>query len=180
MQNDPQYGAPPPAGGSLKEPRGAAPGLRLAAGLLLGALALYLFLPAGLPPPREDARPAGQGAPGAPERTAPLAAGGVQAESLTPPRGVPPEENFAPPAAGLLVPLRPFDPGAARSRSVGVADISPGSQPGDCQFNPGTEHGPMVYGLGSLPFKQRDGVRISVGSQRAGAPVVLDGLISRA
>lgn len=27
----------------------------------------------------------------------------------------------------------------------------------------------MVYGLGSLPFKQRDGVRISVGSQRSGA-----------
>lgn len=24
----------------------------------------------------------------------------------------------------------------------------------------------MVYGLGSLPFKQRDGVRISVGSLR--------------
>src|SRR5215475_11964541 len=26
--------------------------------------------------------------------------------------------------------------------SVGVADISPGPQPGDCRFDPGTEHAP--------------------------------------
>ncbi|MCX5793574.1 MAG: hypothetical protein NTY45_15345 [Elusimicrobia bacterium] len=123
--NNPEYGAPPPAGGSLTEPRGAAPraapGLRLAVCLLLGAAALYLFRPAGLPPgtaavrvppPGEGSAPGVQVPPGAPERAAPLAAGGIQAESLTPPRGVPPEENFAPPAAGLLVPLRPFDPGA--------------------------------------------------------------------
>lgn len=36
----------------------------------------------------------------------------------------------------------------------------------------------MVHGLGSLPFKQRDGVRISVGLQRVGGARYLAGLIS--
>ena len=38
---------------------------------------------------------------------------------------------------------------------------TPGSAPGR------STQGPMVYGLGSLTFNQRDGVRISVGSLRA-------------
>ena len=43
---------------------------------------------------------------------------------------------------GLLSRRSRFDSSAAyaRSCSVGVADISPGSQPGECRFDPGTEH----------------------------------------
>ena len=39
--------------------------------------------------------------------------------------------------------------------------------------------GPIVYGLGSRPFKSRNGVRLPVGLQRVTAPVVLNGLIIR-
>ena len=50
---------------------------------------------------------------------------------------------------------------------VGAAVTSPGPQPGERRFKSGTRHdGPVFYGLGSLPFKQWNGVRVSVGLLR--------------
>ena len=48
-------------------------------------------------------------------------------------------------------------------RSVGVADISPGPHPGERRFEPGTEHGPVVYGLRSEAFTLGNGVQLSAG-----------------
>lgn len=47
-----------------------------------------------------------------------------------------------------------FKSGAARLCSVGVADISPGPQPGDCQFDPGAEHPrPIVSGFSHTRYE---------------------------
>src|SRR5215469_5968964 len=67
-----------------------------------------------------------------------------------------------------------FKPRLSHSMShawrVGAAVTSPGPQPGERRFKSGTRHdvnnGPVFYGLGSLPFKQWNGVRVSVGLLR--------------
>lgn len=47
-------------------------------------------------------------------------------------------------------------PGGVRKRScsVGVADISPGPQPGECRFDPGTEHARPYRPMARLPAFQ--------------------------
>lgn len=63
---------------------------------------------------------------------------------------------------------------------LGKLVIPSGPQPGDCEFEPRTEHsGPIGQWLGHLPFKQEKTGRNRLGSQRVGGVRHLAGLISQ-
>jgi hypothetical protein len=59
-----------------------------------------------------------------------------------------------------------FRPGLPNAGSVGGTDNSPDPQSGECRFEPGTEHGPIVYRLRSRTFTSGNGVRLPVGLLR--------------
>jgi hypothetical protein len=68
------------------------------------------------------------------------------------------------------------------ARPVGVAAISPGSQPGDRRFDPGTGYStlrPRRLWVGSGTFTSRDRVRVPVGVLRGSQVRKGTGLISR-
>jgi hypothetical protein len=58
-------------------------------------------------------------------------------------------------------------------------DNSPGPHPGDCRFEPGTEHGPIVYRLGFGTFISGDRVRLPVGLLRGSQVRYGAGLITQ-
>ncbi len=57
-------------------------------------------------------------------------------------------------------------PGRRTHAPLEERDNSSGPQPGDCGFEPRTEHGPIVYRLGSGIFTSEDRVRLPVGLLR--------------
>jgi hypothetical protein len=57
-------------------------------------------------------------------------------------------------------------PGRRTHAPLEERDNSPGPQPGDCGFKSRTEHGPIVYRLGSGTFNSGNGVRPPVGLLR--------------
>jgi hypothetical protein len=70
-------------------------------------------------------------------------------------------------------------PGRRTHAPLEERDNSPGPHPGDCRFEPGTEHGPIVYRLGSGTFISGDRVRLPVGLLRGSQVRYGAGLITQ-